>query len=102
MAKDLVSDLASELRLIVSLGQPTEALYTNCVQSYETFTSTHSANPDTAQMLHEREKQTQPEDVANLQFTSGNFTHPFSHHSIFDNFVPGTTGDPKAAMLTHM
>lgn len=52
--------------------------------------------------LQEMEKIVKPTDVVNLQFTSGNELRPCSNSFAMLTDGLGTTGTPKAAMLTHL
>ncbi|PWY65929.1 acetyl-CoA synthetase-like protein [Aspergillus eucalypticola CBS 122712] len=70
-----------QLRRIVLIGDGTPSSQTGInLQPYDVFTSTAHPNPAEQAAIA---RTTSPEDVLNLQFTSG------------------TTGSPKAAMLTH-
>ncbi|EKG16595.1 AMP-dependent synthetase/ligase [Macrophomina phaseolina MS6] len=94
----------SELQ-IVTFGPPRADLRTARLQSYETFTGTHPT-PLERQRIKRAGSHVCPTDVVNLQFTSGPSRPPPVplHTNIPANQrppTPGTTGAPKAAMLTH-
>ncbi|KAJ5144246.1 uncharacterized protein N7515_003033 [Penicillium bovifimosum] len=72
-----------DLRRIVSLGLETFQDGGIEVQLYNAFTSNGLSESENNSSLEQAESRVIPEDVVNLQFTSG------------------TTGSPKAAMLTH-
>ena len=84
---NLVSDsnfaLASTCR-IVQLGESAWPSKGIALQTYTDFVSKNHAGSVTENTLMLAEARVQPTDVLNMQFTSG------------------TTGTPKAAMLTHM
>ncbi|KAJ5132904.1 hypothetical protein N7448_007062 [Penicillium atrosanguineum] len=79
----LTNPALPELRRLVSLGHMGIGSPGVEMQSYSTFTSGVQSVFMKDSMLLRAEKSVNPEDVLNLQFTSG------------------TTGSPKAAMLTH-
>ncbi len=84
---DLVSGLGSTppaLRRVVHLGEVAVCSKALDSQIYNDFVSSAHSGPVFEADLKRAETITQPTDVLNLQFTSG------------------TTGAPKAAMLTHM
>ncbi|CAP95844.1 hypothetical protein E8E15_010305 [Penicillium rubens] len=73
-----------ELRRVVNFGNKDPSSTGVEMQSYSAFTSGAQSVFMKDSMLLRAEKSVEPEDVLNLQFTSG------------------TTGSPKAAMLSHI
>lgn len=95
-----------DLRRIVRIGSCKGDDMGVETQSYSMFVSKGaSSSIDEAAVKHEQSS-IRPEDVLNLQFTSGKSAHSwcaqFVLHFLFLSISLGTTGSPKAAMLTHM
>ncbi|KAJ5141208.1 hypothetical protein N7526_002203 [Penicillium atrosanguineum] len=96
----LTNPALPELRRLVSLGHMGIGSPGVEMQSYSTFTSGVQSVFMKDSMLLRAEKSVNPEDVLNLQFTSGITFQLFQKLSPSDPLI-GTTGSPKAAMLTH-
>ena len=90
-----------ELQRIVSLGSEAFSDKGVEVQSYDKFTSNGLSVVMNNATLERAERKVTREDVVNLQFTSGGCST--SSYVVNANMQTdlGTTGSPKAAMLTH-
>lgn len=88
-----------ELQRIVSLGPKTQSDTGIEVQPYNTFTSNGLSVFMSNATLERAERKVTRDDVVNLQFTSGKLRTPLTLRVL--TFLEGTTGSPKAAMLTH-
>lgn len=89
-----------ELRRVVNLGDMGTDKSGVEMQSYSMFTSGAQSVVMTDSTLRRAESLVEPEDVLNLQFTSG-MTPNCPKSDSWSNIRTGTTGSPKAAMLTH-
>jgi hypothetical protein len=90
-----------ELRRVVSLGLGGFHNPGVEVQPYNTFTSNGLSVFMNNATLERAERKVTREDVVNLQFTSGKRRTRLHILLLILTYFEGTTGSPKAAMLTH-
>lgn len=96
----IVQNSETRVEKIITFSDQTQSSHTSNVLSYDVFISRGLTTSRNNSLLRQREASVLPSDLLNMQFTSGSFLSTYPLEAI-NSFV-GTTGSPKAAMLTHM
>ncbi|KAF9637471.1 hypothetical protein BFW01_g8367 [Lasiodiplodia theobromae] len=97
-----ITQNASHVKM-VTFGPTPPDIRNSQIQSYDVFASVNPSLPE-LENIHKASARVKPTDVLNLQFTSGKSpSQPPPPHTTTPLTAPhpGTTGTPKAAMLTH-